>query len=60
MSTRSGSSTTQLKDKAFQIAAQLPQDRQEAMQVLEYLRELVDWRGEDSPGPEVAALHAIK
>lgn len=36
-----------LKRYAIQIATQLPESREEALLVLEYARELVDW---ESPG----------
>ncbi len=32
-----------LKRFALQIATQMPENRQEAMRVLEYLKELVEW-----------------
>ena len=36
-----------LRRQAIQIAAQLPEDRQEASQVLDYARELVDFTHQD-------------
>jgi hypothetical protein len=43
---------SRLKRFALQIAAQLPDDRQEAVLVLEYARELVGWEAErDDRGP---------
>ena len=38
-----------LKRYAFQIVAQLPESREEALRALEYARELVDWENERGP-----------
>jgi uncharacterized Rossmann fold enzyme len=40
-----------LKRYALQIVAQLPDSREEAMKVLEYARELIDWEAENDPAP---------
>jgi hypothetical protein len=40
-----------LKRYALQIVCQLPDSRVEAMKVLEYARELVDWEAEHDPRP---------
>ena len=45
-----------LKRYALQVAAQLPDDKQEAMIVLEYARELVIWEREAG---ETAQLRLI-
>ena len=36
--------SSELKGLALQIAAQLPSDRQAALDVLGFVREIVDWR----------------
>ena len=37
---------SELKGLALQIAAQLPNDRQAATMVLEFVREVIEWRAE--------------
>ena len=43
-----------LRAQALQLAAQLPEDHDEALQVIGYLRELIEWGmgGELSTAPE--------
>ena len=40
-----------LKRHAIQIATQLPENREEALRVLDYARELVDWEDETVERP---------
>jgi len=46
-----GGDASRLKRYALQVVAQLPDNRDEAMRVLEYARELVDWEAEHDPKP---------
>jgi hypothetical protein len=47
----SGGECLRLKRYALQLVAQLPDSRDEAMKVLEYARELIDWEAENDPAP---------
>ena len=40
-----------LKRYAFQIAIQLPESKEEALRVLEYARDLIDWQNEAVKAP---------
>jgi hypothetical protein len=46
-----GGECLRLKRYALQIVAQLPDGQEEAMKVLEYARELIDWEAEHDPAP---------
>jgi len=45
-----------LKRNAIQIATQLPENREEAMRVLELARELVDWEDAEPTMPILALV----
>lgn len=38
-----------LKRFAFQVVQQLPENRKDAVRVLEYARELVQWESDENP-----------
>ena len=46
-----------LKRHAIQIAIQLPEDRAEALKVLEYAADLIEWQ-EDAPDPKLKLVPA--
>ena len=48
MSTRAPQDTLRLKRHAVQIATQLPENRVDALRVLEFAREIVEWADGDT------------
>lgn len=57
MADKAHDEATRLKRYAIQIAAQLPEDREEALRVLQFARELVDW---GMPEPAAKSLHLVR
>jgi hypothetical protein len=47
-----------LRRFALQIAVQLPEDKKEALRVLGYMRELIDWQDDSvaKPAPHIVSL----
>jgi hypothetical protein len=50
----------QLKRLSLQIAAQLPEDAEEAKKVLHYAAEVVEWSGDQNPLPKGNNITVIK
>lgn len=48
--------SSELKGLALQIAAQLPNDRQTALKVLGFAKEIVEWRADEATTAKVHAL----
>lgn len=59
MINKMGNQTLRLKRYAVQIATQLPENRDEALQVLDYVRELVEWEATVGDQIRKAALTLI-
>jgi hypothetical protein len=50
---------SELKGLALQIAAQLPNDRQAALKILDFVREVVEWRAPARSVPEPTSAAGI-
>jgi hypothetical protein len=48
--------SSELKGLALQIAAQLPNDRQTALKVLAFAKEVVEWRADESKQPAAITI----
>jgi len=57
MESLSVKNNARLKRYALQIASQLPDNKMEAMRVLEYLRDLVEWEDEE---PEQRVVDLVR